>query len=175
MWRTVAIATISALASHQLEAFATEASERTLLYQMGLRISAHTTKPFLIIGMPKDDYPCSPDVTIDIDPRVTAVCPTSGMIADVRDIPYPDKSFAATFISHVLEHLPSLEDVSLAWREVWRISDTVFVAYPRKANLIAQLAPQHHLWVTPTGTELFVEERNSPWRAAIVRQDGSIV
>lgn len=175
MWDKVLIAAGAALTAHQLEAWAEEGAERQLLFTMGQKVAAEVEKPFLVVGRPKGDYPCSPDATLDIDPSVLSVCPASGVVADVRDIPYDDKHFGVALVSHVLEHLFSLEDVQMAWRELWRVSDKVYVAYPRKSNIPAHLSGEHHLWVTPCTTDLFVEEREHPWRKGIVCRDGSVI
>lgn len=127
-------------------AIGVERVERKQLFRLAREQAVRSGKPLLVIGAPDQSYPCG-DVTGDIDPRVLLQCPVGGQLIDVRDIPYPDKHFGAAFISHVLEHLFTVDDCEIAWRELWRVADYVYVAYPRTYNLIALWNPQHYLWV----------------------------
>jgi len=150
-----------------------EEAERERLYNIALYLATKANKPMLVVGVPyASNYPCSPDVTLDISPVVLEQCPIGGIVADVRSIPYSDKEFGATFISHVLEHLRCLEEVQQAWRELWRVSDTVLVAYPKPTNPYANLNPRHHLWVEPYSPYLWIDEWDYPHRHALIAPDG---
>ncbi|MCX6022517.1 MAG: methyltransferase domain-containing protein [Chloroflexi bacterium] len=132
----------------------------------------------LLVGMPRPlagHTPCSPGITLDIDPRVTEVCGPSGVVADVQDIPFPNAYFGAVAAFHVLEHLSDIESTQRAWRELWRVTaTTVVVAYPRRWNFYAAfLQPEHHLWVYPDGDRLLVNEREGQRRTAWVLRDGA--
>lgn len=122
--------------------------ERHLQYKRAFWTSKQLDKPLLVIGRPKTpwNHPCSPDVTVDIDPAVLRDCPVGGTVADVRDLPFTDKEFGASFASHVLEHLP-IPDISLSWKELHRVSHVVFVAGPREGNILASLIPDHTSFV----------------------------
>ena len=119
-------------------------------------------KPLLVVGTPKGGWlfhPCG-DVTIDIAPCMQRYCNTQ--IADIRAIPYDDQYFGAAFVSHVLEHLPTLADAHIALAELHRVAEKVFVVCPHKISLTAWLHPDHHLWVTPDGDGFIIEQRNKP-------------
>ena len=121
-------------------------------------------KPLLVVGVPKalwNNHPCG-DVTIDIESSVKGAC--SFQIADVRSIPYPDKYFGASFTSHVLEHLLTIEDAKKALRELHRVSDKVFVVSPHKDSLLAWMHPTHHLWISEEDGAFKIESRASKHR-----------
>ncbi|MCL0046593.1 class I SAM-dependent methyltransferase [Dehalococcoidales bacterium] len=86
------------------------------------------------------------DVCLDIDPRAFDGC-SCGVVADVRHIPFTDKSFGAVFASHLLEHLPTVADAEKALAELERVAEAVFIAYPNKHYIVPWLIPSHHLWV----------------------------
>lgn len=136
-----------------------EVSERRSVFNQAREYANSVGKPLLVIGAPKRFtryHPCG-DVTIDIDPSIPTDCEVQ--IADVRDIPFPDEYFGAAFCSHVLEHLPTIEDAAQALDEMERVADRVFVVSPHKMSLIAWIHPEHHLWVTPSGDGYILEQR----------------
>lgn len=117
-------------------------------------------KPLLVVGTPRLGWlyhPCG-DATIDINPKKAKYCNTQ--IADVRDLPYPDQYFGAAFVSHVLEHLPTVADAYIALDELHRVAHRVFVVSPHKICLMAWLIPDHYLWVTPHGEDFIIEQRS---------------
>lgn len=137
-------------------------AERTQKYNQGLAYSRAAGKPLLVVGTPGRFFrahPCG-DVTLDLNPMVLRQCPQGGLVADVREIPYPPGYFGAALASHVMEHLPSVEDAILAWGELHRVADLVLVAGPSPLNLIARLVPDHCLWAyqLPDGS-LYAEHR----------------
>ena len=117
-------------------------------------------KPMLIVGRPKGRHglgnPYLGDVCVDINPAVLQECPHTGMVADIQHpLPFPDKYFGSATVMHVLEHL---EHPMLAIEELQRVSDQVFVAYPKRWNPLNWLHPDHkwildnvngELWITP--------------------------
>jgi len=162
------------VAALEIVGFKYEDAERERLYNIALYLSTKANKPMLVVGAPyASNYPCSPDVTLDISPVVLNQCPISGVVADIRSIPYSDKEFGAAFVSHVLEHLCSLEEVQRAWRELWRVADTVLVAYPRPTHLYGGLVSGHHLWAEPYSTYLWIDEWDYPHRHALIAPDGT--
>lgn len=164
-----------ALVAHQGGVNALQLQERADVFRTATVVAAARGKPLLVVGRPRYRFnnPCSPDgVTLDLDPAVLAECPASGMVGDVREIALPTGSMGAAGVFHVLEHIPTLEDAQAAWRELNRVADEVFVAYPRKAGLWNHLISTHHLWTYPQGQDLLVEERASG-RRALIQPDGT--
>lgn len=145
---------------HQSLTHATQLAERRVKYQAARDQADIVGKPLLVVGRPKFsiNHPCG-DVTLDLDPRVQTECP-NGIVADVRDMPFPDGYFGAAVCEHVLEHLGSIADVQLAWQELHRVAETVFIAGPRKYSALAWFIPGHYLWVwqLDDGT-LYVQSR----------------
>ncbi len=98
------------------------------------------------------------DVCLDIDPRAFDGY-SCGIIADVRHIPLADKSFGAVFVGHVLEHLPTVADALKALTELNRVAEAVFIAYPSRQYIVAQLIPDHHLWIWQKGNMTYLKQR----------------
>lgn len=125
-------------------------------------------KPLLIVGSPlsrrkshwtqKVDYPCG-DVTLDSDPFVTSIC-ESCLVGDVRMIPYPNRFFGAVFVSHVLEHLHSIDDFKMALSELYRVADEVYVSWPRP-GIGEALVPDHFLRLKEETDGWWVTEKSS--------------
>jgi len=110
-------------------------------------------KTVLVVGAPRLPYPLSHpcgDVTIDIDPKAIECC-SGGELADVRSIPYPDKYFSVAYVSHVIEHLPTVEDAELAMSELRRVADHVVIVSPHWFDIINLVHPGHYLIVEPEG------------------------
>ena len=80
-------------------------------------------------------------------------------LASAYELPYPDGYFGAAFCSHVLEHLPRIEDAFTALDEMERVADSVFTVSPHKISLIANIYPGHNLWITPSGDGYIIEQR----------------
>lgn len=135
-----------------------ELQERGLIFEQARAYADSKRKPLLVIGTPKHSFshPFG-DVTIDTDTDKLGQGNTE--IADVRDIPYPNDYFGATYCSHVLEHLPTIEDAFKALDEMERVSNRVFTVSPHKTSLIAQIYPGHNLWITPSGDGYIIEQR----------------
>lgn len=142
-------------------------------YQKALAAARAQGKPLLVVGKPNLpwNHPCG-DVCLDLSPTVLLQCPAHGVVADVRAIPFPDNYFGAACAQHVLEHLPSPEDLEAAWQELWRVADEVFVAAPQKSNILAWLVPDHFWWLhqEEDGT-MYAEPR---WDRIRARQEGRI-
>jgi len=170
----IALGVAGWLALRELRFRRQEVNERSTLYSQARAYADRRRKPLLVVGTPRarlsptrPAYPCG-DVTLDLDPIVTTQCPEGGVVGDVREIPYPDKCFGAAFVSHVLEHLATIEDFALAWSELNRVADTVYVAYPEPQGVIAQLYPGHHLLMYQVEEGWHVTEITSG-RAAVVK------
>lgn len=135
-----------------------ELQERNQIFNQAREYADSQGKPLLVVGTPKHTFshPYG-DVTIDTDPRKMGQGNTE--IADVREIPYPNHYFGAAYCSHVLEHLPAIEDACQALDEMERVADKVFTVSPHKASLMAQIYPGHNLWITPSGDGYIIEQR----------------
>lgn len=112
-------------------------------------------KPLLVVGGPwgsSNNFRrwwgthTAGDVCIDISPTACEGAPVA-LQGDIRDLPFEDKEFGSVLSSHVLEHMETLEDLTLAWGELHRVADNVHVAVPSAALMWAYFAPEHHLWV----------------------------
>jgi len=100
------------------------------------------------------------DLCVDIDPKSCEGCEYEQ--ADITDLPFADKEFGAVLCAHVLEHMPDAETCQVAWSELHRVADVVFIAVPPKSSVWAWLVPDHYLWVKHVGeTVLEVEERRT--------------
>lgn len=62
------------------------------------------------------------------------------VLADIENIPYPDRYFGAAFCCHVLEHV---DDWKGALAELYRVSDNVFVVVPEPVWPSTWLHPGH--------------------------------
>ncbi|MBA7644273.1 hypothetical protein ES703_52015 [subsurface metagenome] len=137
----------------------TEGEERWQVYKQARAYADSVGKLLLVVGVPKFDEFNHPggDVTIDISPDVPTSCDYE--IADVRDIPYPDKYFGAAFASHILEHLSTMEDACRALDELDRVADMFFIVSPHKSSIMAWLHPEHRLWITENEDGYRIEQR----------------
>lgn len=137
-----------------------ELEERRQVFNQARDYADSVGKPLLVVGSPKFrfNHPCG-DVTIDISPEMAKFC--DGLVADIREIPYPSGYFGAAFASHVVEHLATIEDAKAAFDEMERVADRVFIVSPHKSSLMAWIHPGHHLWVTPSGDGYIIEQRGN--------------
>ena len=112
---------LAAVVIHQIVA---EVRARTISgnqYRAAERAALEAGRPLLVVGGP---YGATPfrhmfgitshpggDVCVDIEPRA---CEGSlFQIGDIRHLPFSDGQFGAVLCSHVLEHMASLEDVTI--------------------------------------------------------------
>ena len=137
-----------------------ELKERRQVFKQARDYAGSVGKPLLVVGSPKFrlNHPCG-DVTIDISPEMAKFC--DGLVADIRRIPYPSGYFGAAFASHVVEHLATIEDAKVAFDEMERVADRVFIVSPHKSSVMAWIHPRHHLWVTPSGDGYIIEQRGN--------------
>lgn len=98
------------------------------------------------------------DVCLDINPRAFEGSPC-GVVADVRHIPFADKSFGAAFASHLLEHLPTTDDAKQALDELHRVAEAVFVVYPYRQSIAGWIIPDHHLWIWQKGDITYLKQK----------------
>jgi len=143
-----------------------EFAERNRVYDAAKSYAQRLAKPLVIIGGNSNQIwgislsiqiHGGGDLCIDIKPD--ACLNSNYLYADVRNIPLPDKYAGAVFCSHLLEHLLTVYDAEIAWNEINRIADSVFVCYPSKLSIAAWIHPDHHLWVSSKNGEIYFEQR----------------
>jgi hypothetical protein len=157
-----------------------QAIERQTKYQRAREIADRSGKPLLVVGGPwganplhlPPSYSCG-DYCLDIDPKACEGCPHK-VVVDVREIPFPTRFFGAAFVSHVLEHLPTVDDAVRAVEELYRVADKVLVAYPRKASILAWLIPSHFLWISQSEQGILIEGREEE-RLVLVRDEDGVL
>jgi len=157
----------------QVAVWAGEISQKDHRYKAAVEQCRKLGKPLLVAGGPwsnrgirkKLNMPAhgGGDVCLDIDCRAFAGHPC-GLIADVTQIPFSNKTFGAAFASHLLEHLPSVYSANQALDELSRVSDSVFLVHPSRQSIGAWLHRGHHLWVWQKGNTVYLKQRNR-WKA----------
>jgi hypothetical protein len=153
----------------QLAVWAGEISQKNKRYKNAVICSRKLGKPLLVAGGPWSNrgirrwlnMPAhgGGDVCLDIERRAFEGHPR-GVIADVTQIPFFDKTFGAAFASHLLEHLPSIHGANRALDELNRVAEAVFLVYPSRQSIGAWLHRGHHLWVWQKGNTIYIKQRN---------------
>jgi hypothetical protein len=157
-----------ALGSWQLAVWLGEIRDKNRKYNNARDYADERKKPLLVVGGPwggrrlryrlKIPAHGSGDVCLDIDGNAITGQPNA-VIASITHIPFADKIFGAVFASHVLEHLPTVDDAKRALVELDRVAETVFIAYPSKQSIAGWFVPGHHLWVWRKGKITYVKQR----------------
>lgn len=118
--------------------------DRRVLYAAAEAAAQRRRKPMLVVGEPDAEYPCPTgrgDALVDL--RAASRC-RNFLRVNVESMPmFAGKQFGAALCSHVLEHCNSPQR---ALRELHRVADEVFVAYPRPWRLATWLVPGH-VWI----------------------------
>jgi len=152
----------------QLMVLRRETIDKNVKYKAACDNAENCGKPVLVVGGPwgtragrrifKKPAHGSGDVCLDIDPRALTGhhCP---VVASATHIPFADKTFGSVFLSHVLEHLPTVEDAKQAIEEMKRVADEVFIVYPSRQSIGGWLTPGHHLWVWQDGDKIYLKQR----------------
>ena len=152
-------ALVLGLTAYQVLVLKDENEERRRVLEAGIARSRAAGKPLLVVGRPKNAHhfggdPAYGDVCVDLDPAVLEECPYTGLVADItQPLPYPRKHFGAACIMHVLEHV---DDPVAALREVDRVSDVIYLAYPKRYNPTNWLHPEHRWIVDVVNGEIYV-------------------
>jgi hypothetical protein len=156
--------------SWQLVIWLGEVRQKNKGYKAAAAYALKFGKPLLIAGGPWSNrgirrwlnIPAhgNGDVCFDIERRAFEGHPR-GVIADVTQIPFSDKVFGAAFASHLLEHMPTIDDAERALDELNRVAKVVFIAYPSKQSIGAWLHRGHHLWVWQEGNAVYFEQRGN--------------
>jgi hypothetical protein len=133
-----------------------------------VRFSRERRKPLLVAGGPYGGRPIRRklkfaahvlgDVSIDIDKGAIQGHP-NGIVATVTSLPFPDRTFGAAIASHLLEHLYTTTEAKQALKELARVADAVYIAYPTKQSVASWIIPDHRLWVWQEGDTVFLEQR----------------
>jgi len=155
--------------------------QRKVQYNEARRYAEERGKPLLVVGGPWGaSIGYAPwrifnmqlhgygDVCLDLSEQACQGAPVK-VIADIKDIPYPDSYFGAAYTSHILEHMRSISECEDALDELLRVADAVFVAGPIKQDVKAWLTPAHHLWVQQHGNHVFYQGKYNPSRRARYR------
>ena len=152
----------------QLAVWLSETRDKNEKYKAAVAYARERGKPLLIAGGPWGakqirhwlNMPAhgGGDVCLDIDRNAIGNHP-NGVIANVANIPFSDKSFGAAFASHLLEHMASIDEANKALAELNRIAEAVFIAYPFKQSIAGWLTPDHHLWVWQEGNTTYLRQR----------------
>jgi len=153
------------LLASQVGMYAHENVERGQKYAQARQYADSVGKPLLVVGgvwgmgpirllLHIPAHGCG-DVCLDINPVACKECNT--VVADVKDIPFPDLHFGAAIASHVLEHMPTIRDAIAAADELYRVADKVWVISPTKISLMSWMNNDHHLWVKQKGDMLYIE------------------
>lgn len=160
-----------AVVAWQVAVHAYQLLQRSRVYTLARRHADVAAKPLLVAGgpygasrgyfwwrilkLPPHGYG---DVCLDISPKACKGAPKQ-VIADVREIPFPDKYFGAAFCSHILEHMQNLKEGQKAVNELLRVTNKVFVLGPSKQSILAWLTSGHHLWAYQKEGTIILEER----------------
>jgi len=152
----------------QLVVWLGEIRDKNKKYKAASAYALERNKPLLVAGGPwgnkrirhwlKMPAHNNGDVCLDIDRHAISSHP-KGVIADVTHIPFLDKSFGAVFTSHLLEHMPTIDDAKKALAELNRVAEAVFIAYPSKQSIAGWVIPDHHLWVWQKGNTTYLKQR----------------
>lgn len=153
----------------QLVVLVVETRDKNRKYRVADAYARARTKPLLVVGGPMGITRRRRffrlgvahghgDICLDIERRAFEGAPC-GVVADVRRIPFADKSFGAVFVSHLLEHLPTTADARLALDELNRVAEAVFVVYPFRQSIGGWIIPDHHLWVWQKGNRTYLKQR----------------
>jgi len=157
-----------AMGSWQLVVWQGETRDKNRKYRAACACALERGKPLLIAGGPwgtkrirrwlRMPAHGSGDVCLDIDRRALWDHPC-GVIANVTNIPFLDKSFGAAFASHLLEHLPDIDSAEKALAELSRVAEAVFIVYPSRQSIAGWVKREHHLWVWQDGKATYLKQR----------------
>ncbi len=140
------------LATYEAGKQVEEHGQRWEAYKAARSVADALGKPLLNVGCPRKypfKYPCG-DYCVDIDPERLALCQSAHpTLADVRDLSqFADDTFGAALVSHVLEHLPTVDDATKALAELSRVAGgRVWVVAPSRTSLLAWIHREHRLWI----------------------------
>jgi membrane protein YqaA with SNARE-associated domain len=150
-----------------------EIRDKNHKYSAAQEAAKNAGKQLLVIGGPWGAQPFrrwfnkpahgGGDVCLDIERRAVegVTCP---IVANATSIPFADKTFGAVFLSHVLEHMPTIEDARTVLEELTRVAESVFIVYPSRQSIAAWVIREHHVWVWQKGAMTYLEQRGKKRR-----------
>lgn len=152
--------------------------EKRRKYQEAEAYAQAAGKPLLVVGGPFGSaftgrllqfkaHGCG-DMCLDLDAQACQGCPTT--VGDIREIPFPDLYFGAAYVSHVLEHMLTLEDAVQAIDELSRVAEDIWIMVPPKASIRGWLHADHHLWLTTVPEGIIIEEREGQRRTGLYQR-----
>ncbi|MFC2044148.1 methyltransferase domain-containing protein [Chloroflexota bacterium] len=152
----------------QLFVWLRETHDKNNKYQTAKSYAHKRGKPLLIAGGPWGSRPVrrwlripahgDGHVCLDIDRNAIGEHP-NGVVATVTHIPFGNKSFGAVFVSHLLEHLASVDDAKKALAEFNRVAEAVYIAYPFRQSISGWITPGHHLWVWQKDNTIYLKPK----------------
>lgn len=146
-----------------------ENTERWSIWKQVRAYADFVGKPLLMVGMQRQPWqPPNGDVTLDIDPLVETI--PGGILADERNIPFPDKYFGACYNAHTLEHMFTINDCDAAVQECVRVADRTAFICPSPYSPSNLFSISHHLrlWFDPAENKIRVVDNNwRNWRTGI--------
>jgi len=172
------VGTITAICIWQLIIWLNETRDKRRKYREAACQAEKAGKPLLVAGGPWGALPLrywlripahgGGDVCLDIDWHALRGH-ESGVVSDIKYIPFQEKSFGAIFASHILEHLDTVDDAAMAINEFKRISDAVYIVSPSRQSIAARIRNGHHLWLWQKGNVVFIKQRGKEgkYRSAI--------
>lgn len=144
------------------------ASDRTARYNEASHYALLMEKPLLVVGQPRGRHPCG-DVCIDLNGCPTCAVSVNANIEDLSN--YDDKTFGAVFVSHVLEHV---KNPDLAWAELNRVGEKVFMAYPYSCRVLARFVPDHK-WLIKQTSEGYLFKAINGGEQLFLANDGTVL
>ncbi len=152
----------------QLAVWLGEIRDKNKKYRAASTYARERNKPLLVVGGPwgskrtrrllKMPAHGNGDVCLDVDRNAIDGHP-NGVMADATHIPFSEKSFGAAFVSHLLEHLPSIDDANKALAELSTVAEAVFIAYPSRQSIAGWVIASHHLWVWQKDNTTYLKQR----------------
>lgn len=164
----VVLAMLAAVGIWQLVVWMIEIQDKNRKYRTADNHARERAKPMLVVPGPWGvksarrwfNKPAhgGGDICLDIDRRAVSGHPCA-VVGSVTRIPFTDGTFGATFVSHLLEHMPTTNDAVQALDELNRVSDAVFLVYPSRQSIANWVIPEHKLWVWQKGDKTYLKQR----------------
>ena len=166
----VILVVVAAVVIWQLAVWFSEIRYKNVQSRAAVEYSRSVNKPLLVAGGPWGGRPLRRrlkmpahvmgDVSIDIIAGAVMGHP-NGIVATVTKLPFPDKTFGAALASHLLEHLYTTAEAKNALKELNRVAEKVYIAYPTRQSFAAWLIPDHRLWVWQKGETVYLRQRRA--------------
>lgn len=164
----VVLAILAAIGIWQLTVWMIEIQDKNRKYQAAENYARERARLLLVVPGPWGIKPArrwfnkpahgGGDVCLDIDARAVYGHPCA-VVGSVTRVPFPDNTFGAAFVSHLLEHMATTEDAVQALDELNRVAEAVFIVYPYRQSIAAWVIPEHHLWVWQKGDKMYLKQR----------------